>query len=144
MGGGIQTGLREPGSIWTCQGVWWVRVWCLRQSRTRLSSAGGSAVGPVDDVVGVAGDREAGAAGEGAVSVAEHEAFQMPVVTRRSAAADVEDLAFGAEDGGDDLGVTREPSDGGDGEPVPGGELPAVVEVAVALVEELLESGWSR
>ena len=37
-------------------------------------------------------------------------------MTRRRSAADVEDLAAGAEDGGDDLGVTRQPAEDVGGE----------------------------
>jgi len=65
----------------------------------------------VDEVVGLTHDRWAGAAGEGAVSVAEHQGDPEGGGDEAVEAADVEDLAAGAEDGGDDLGITREPAD---------------------------------
>ena len=73
--------------------------------------AGFAAVGPVGDVVGVAHDRGPGAAGEGAVGVA---ADQGPPDRRGDeavGAADVEDLAAGAEGDGDEVGVAGQPAD---------------------------------
>ena len=77
---------------------------------------GGAAVGPVDDVVGVAHDRWAGAAGEGAVSVAGDQGAPQGGGDQSVGAADVEDLAVGAEADRDELGVAGQAADGGDGE----------------------------
>ena len=45
------------------------------------------------------------------MSVAEHQGDPEGGGDEAVEAADVEDLAAGAEDGGDDLGITREPAD---------------------------------
>ena len=60
--------------------------------------------------MGVAGQWHAAAAGEPAVPVAEGEGFPDAGGDEALGAADVEDLAVVAEDGGDDLGVAGEPS----------------------------------
>ena len=62
------------------------------------------------EVVGVAREWHAAAAGEAAVPVAEGEGFPDAGGDEALGAADVEDLAVVAEDGGDDLGVAGEPS----------------------------------
>lgn len=62
--------------------------------------AGVAAVGPVVEVVGVAHQWGAGAAGGGAVGVAEDEGAPEGGGDQALGAADVEDLAVGAEDGG--------------------------------------------
>src|SRR3954454_3798074 len=72
--------------------------------------AGGAAVGPVSEVVGVAHQRWSGAAGEGAVPVADDQGGPERGGDQAVEASDVEDLALGAEDGGDDLGVTGQPA----------------------------------
>jgi hypothetical protein len=71
---------------------------------------GVAAVGPVGEVVGVAHQGWAGAAGEGAVLVAGHEGGPQGGGDQAVGAAEVEDLAGGAVDGGDDLGVAGEPA----------------------------------
>jgi hypothetical protein len=73
---------------------------------------GGSAVDPVHDVVGVAHDRGAGAAGEPAVPVPGHQGppdrrGDKPLLT-----ADVEDLPAAAEHDRDEFGLTRHPPHG--------------------------------
>ena len=60
------------------------------------------------------------AAGERAVPVADDQGGPDREGDQSFGAADVEWLALAAEDGGDDLGVTRQPSDGGDGQLVDG------------------------
>ena len=70
--------------------------------------------------MGVAGQWHAAAAGEPAVLVSQGEGFPDAGGDEALGAADVEDLAVVAEDGGDDLGVAGEPSYGGDGDGVPG------------------------
>jgi hypothetical protein len=81
--------------------------------------ARGAAVGPVGDVVGVAHDRWAGAAGEGAVPVAGDQCPPLGGADQPAGLSQVEDLAFGAEDDGDEVGVAGESADGGDGEVEP-------------------------
>src|SRR4051794_2585996 len=66
---------------------------------------------PVSDVVGVAHRRWSVAAGERTVSVADDQGGPDPSGDGSSGAAHVEGFATGAEDGGDDLGVTRQPPD---------------------------------
>ena len=100
----------------------------------------GAVVDPVGDVVGVAGDGEPGAAGEGAVLVAEDEGGPDCGGDQAAGAADVEDLALGAEDGGDDLGVAGESAGGGGGEGVAGGQESVGVEAGAAG----RRSSWSR
>ena len=68
------------------------------------------------DVVGVAHQGWSVAAGERAVPVADHEGGPDREGDQSFGAADVEWFASGAEDGGDDLGVTRQPPDGRDGQ----------------------------
>ena len=72
-----------------------------------------TAVDPVEDVVGVAHGRWSGAAGERAVSVADDEGGPDRGGDQAAEPAEVEDLGVGAEDGGDDLGVTRESAEHG-------------------------------
>jgi hypothetical protein len=84
--------------------------------------AGVAAVGPVSEVVGVAGEWHPAAAGEPAVLVAQHERFPDRCRHQALGATHVEHLAQRAEDGGDDLGVAGQPADGGDGEVVAGVE----------------------
>ncbi len=71
----------------------------------------GSPVGPVLDVVGVAGDGWSAAAGERAVPVSEDQGVPQGGGDQAVGAADVEDLSSGAEDGGDHVGVAGEPAD---------------------------------
>ena len=71
-----------------------------------------AAVGPVGEVVGVAHDWWSGAGGEGAVPVAEDEGGPLGGGDQASEASDVEDLAGGVEDGGDELGVAGQPPQG--------------------------------
>ena len=78
--------------------------------------AGGAAVGPVLEVVGVAHQGWAGAVGEGAVLVAGDQGSPDGGGDQAVDAADVEDLGVGAEDGGDQVGVAGEPAYGGGGE----------------------------
>jgi hypothetical protein len=77
---------------------------------------GFAAVGPVDDVVGVAHDWWSGAAGEGAVMVAGHEGSPQGWGDESGGASDVEDLAIGAEADGDEVGVAGQAAYGGDRE----------------------------
>jgi len=72
--------------------------------------AGGSAVDPVHDVVGVAGDREAVTTRERAVLVAQHQRDPDRGGDQALEAADVEDLALGAQHGRDQVRVTRQPT----------------------------------
>ena len=76
-----------------------------------------AAVGPVDDVVGVAHHGWAGAAGEGAVVVAGDQGAPQGRGDESCGAGDVEDLAVVAEADGDEVGVAGEAADGGDREP---------------------------
>src|SRR3954452_16255914 len=73
--------------------------------------AGLAAGYPVADVVGVTHHRWPVAAGERTVSVADDQGGPDPSGDGSSGAAHVEGFATGAEDGGDDLGVTRQPPD---------------------------------
>ena len=62
------------------------------------------------EVVRVAREWQAAAVGEPAVPVAEGEGFPDAGGDEALGAADVEDLAVAAEDGGDDRGIAGEPS----------------------------------
>ena len=75
---------------------------------------------PVRDVVGVAHQRGPVAAGERAVPVAKDQGGPDGEGDQSLGAADVEWFASAAEDGGDDLGVTRQPPDRRDREVVDG------------------------
>jgi hypothetical protein len=86
--------------------------------------AGGSAVCPVLDVVGVAGDRWAGAAGERAVAVPQHQCVPDTAGDEAVGAADVENLAVTAEHGGQEFGITGETTDRGGGQRLTVSELP--------------------
>ena len=99
------------------------RAVVVAAQQDEVGQAGASAECPVVDVVGVAHDRWSGAAGEGAVSVAQDQGEPDGGGDQASGAADVERFAAGAEDGGDDLGVAGQPPDRGGGEldPVTGG-----------------------
>jgi hypothetical protein len=79
----------------------------------KVPEAGLAAVGPVLDVVGVAHDRWSGAAGEGAVPVAQDQGGPDGEGDQASGAAHIQGFAVARENGGDDLGVTRQPADGG-------------------------------
>ena len=79
----------------------------------QVVQAGRSVVGPVHDVVGVAHHRWFGAAGEGAVPVAADQGPPERGGDEAVGAADVEDLAAGAEGDGDDVGVAGQAPDGG-------------------------------
>ena len=79
----------------------------------QVVQAGRAVVGPVHDVVGVAHHRGLGAAGERAVPVAADQGPPQRGGDEPVGAADVEDLAAGAEGDGDDVGVARQPADGG-------------------------------
>ena len=79
----------------------------------QVVEAGVAAVGPVDEVVGVAGQRHPVAAREAAVGVAQHEGFPDRSGDQALGAADVEDLVEGPEHGGDDFGVAGETADAG-------------------------------
>jgi len=70
--------------------------------------AGGAAVGPVVEVVGVAHEWWAGACGEGAVLVAGDQGAPEGGGDQAVQAADVEDLAATSEDDRDHLGVAGE------------------------------------
>ena len=118
--GGRNSGLRSRGLSRTCHGVAWRRVWWARQSSTRLSRL----VAPPSAqcwrwwASQASGSRRQ--PGKRQCWSRRTRAFQIAVVTSRLGAADVEDLTQGAEDGGDDVGITRQPADGGDGELVAG------------------------
>jgi hypothetical protein len=105
-----------------------------------VGQARGSVVGPVHDVVGVAHDRWFGAAGERAVPVPADQGPPQRRGDQAVGAADVEDLAAGAERDGDDVGVARQAPNGG------GGELAAVVTDGgpVDLPLEGVEAGGDR
>ena len=75
-----------------------------------VGEAGPAASGPGDDVVGFAERCGHRAADLGAAAVAEVEGLADGVGDQPSGAADVEDLAVGAEDDGDDPGLAGEPS----------------------------------
>jgi hypothetical protein len=75
--------------------------------------AGGSAAGPVGDVVGFAPGCGHGAVGEGAALVSGVEGFADVGREDAGGAADVEDASFGAEEDGDDVGVAGDFADGG-------------------------------
>ena len=125
-GGGVDVDL--PGGL-VDQGV----VFAAEQDE--VVEGCGAVVGPVGDVVGVAGDGEAGAAGEGAVLVAEDQGGPDAGGDQAAGAADVEDLALGAEDGGDDLGVAGQSAGGGGGEGVAGGEESVAGELVLQVVD---------
>jgi len=92
----------------------------IRADQDEVEQFGGAAVFPVPEVVGVAHQRWAVAAGEGAVSVADDQGGPEREGDESFGAADVEWLASGSEDGGDDLGVARQPPDRRDREVVDG------------------------
>src|SRR6476661_486773 len=78
--------------------------------------AGGSALGPVGDVVGFAPGCGDGAVGEGAALVAGVEGFADVGWEDAGGAADVEDASLAAEEDGDDVGVAGDFADGGGGD----------------------------
>ncbi len=82
----------------------------------QVVEAGGSVVDPVDDVVGVAHQGWASTSREAAVLVAGDEGFPDRGGDEPAEPADVEDLAAGAQDDGDDLGVAADPAQGASGE----------------------------
>ena len=75
-----------------------------------------AAVGPVLEVVGVAGHRWSSAVREPAVGVSGDEGLPDGCGDQALGAADVEDLRGRAEDGGDQVGVAADPPDRGGGE----------------------------
>ena len=77
-----------------------------------VGQAGGAAVGPVVDVVGVAPARWSVAAGERAAAVAEDEGASERPGDEAALSPDVEDLAGAAEDDGQQGGVAGEPTHG--------------------------------
>ena len=88
----------------------------LAAEQDEVVQAGRAAVGPVDDVVGVAHHGWAGAAGEGAVVVAGDQGAPQGRGDESCGAADVEDLAVGAEADRDEVGVAGQAAYGGDRE----------------------------
>jgi hypothetical protein len=80
----------------------------MAAEQDEVVQGGGAAVDPVHDVVGVAGDRWAGAAGEGAVSVAGDQRQPEAVGDQPGGAAGVEDLGLRAEHDGENVGVAGE------------------------------------
>ena len=80
----------------------------LAAEQDEVGQRGRAAVGPVDDVVGVAHRGWSGAAGERAVLVAQDQGDPDRGGDEAVGAADVEDLAVAAEDAGDDVGVAGE------------------------------------
>lgn len=104
-----------------------------------VGQGGGAAVGPVGDVVGLAHRGWSGAAGEGAVLVAQGQGGPEGEGDQAVGSADVEDLAVGAEDAGDEVGVAGQAADRGDGELEPG---LGGAGLAVCSREGLLEVVW--
>ena len=96
------------GLILVCHGVWWITRWWWPQSKNEVFELGLAEVGPMQDVV--ARHRWPLAAGEGAVPVSDHQGVPDRHGHGAGRAADVEDLSSGAEEDGDDLGVTGEPA----------------------------------
>ncbi len=119
-GGGWNSGRRSSGLSRTCHGVAWIRVWCARQSSTRLSRLVSPPSAQCWRWWASQASGLALAAGEPAVLVAEDECFPDRGGDEALGAADVEDLAEGAEHGGDHLGVTGQPPHGRDREVVAG------------------------
>ena len=83
----------------------------------QVVECGVAAVGPVLDVVGVAGDGGSGAAGEGAVLVAGDQGVPEGSGDESAGAAEVEELGLGAEHDGQDVGVAGQGADRGRGQP---------------------------
>jgi hypothetical protein len=86
--------------------------WWARQPSLRFVEVGGSGVGPVADVVGVAPAGGSVAVGFGAVFVAGDERFPELVGDGSGGAADVDDLAGSVGDDAADLAVRRQPPQG--------------------------------
>ena len=107
---------RSSGLSRTSPGVWWMTRWWWPQSSTRLASSVLPPCSPVDDVVGVAHHRGSGAAGERAVPVAADQGPPQRWGDQAVGAADVEDLAAGAEGDRDEVGVAGQPADHAGGE----------------------------
>ena len=82
----------------------------LPAEHDEVVEVGGPAVGPVQDVVGVAHHRRAVAAGEGAVPVAGDQGAPLGGADQPPSLAKVEHLAVGAEHGRDQLGVAGQPA----------------------------------
>ena len=87
------------------------------------------------DVVGVAGQGESRAAGEGAVLVAEDQRGPDAGGDQPAGAADVEDLTLSAEDRGDDLRIAGEPADRSSRQRLARGEESLGVEPVAQIIE---------
>ena len=109
--GGVNQG--RPWRICTVQPLWWTAWWWNVQSRQRFVEVGGSPVGPVLEVVGVAAPRPAGAAGERAPAVAVLQGAALGVGDGPGQPPEVEGFGAAAQNSGDDGGVAREPAGGG-------------------------------
>src|SRR4051794_27775262 len=92
----------------------------LAADQDKVVQAGGTAVGPGDDVVGVAHPGGTGAAGERAVPVPSDDGPPQGGSDESRSTSDVENLAVGAEADRDQVGIAGQPTHGGDREPQPG------------------------
>ena len=81
-----------------------------------VAGSGGSAAGPVGDVVGLAPGGGDGALREGAALVPGRDGLADVGREDPGGAADVQDLALAAEDDRDDVGVAGDLADGGGGD----------------------------
>ena len=132
---GIRAAPRESWSRWARRSSRSVSARCCTSSRRsprcptarssatrRWSMTQGSSAGSCrcPRSRGVAHQGRPVAARERAVPVAEDQGGPEGGGDQAFGAADIQRLTLAAEDGGDDLGVTRQPPDGGDGELVDG------------------------
>src|SRR5665647_830402 len=108
---------------------WWTQVGVppsgargrvVAAEQGEVEQAGRSAVGPVPDVVGVGPLGRPSAAGVGAAFVSGPEGGEQCWGDQSFGAADVQGLALGAEDHGDDGGVAGELADAVGGEDLTG------------------------
>ena len=101
-----------PVRIWMVHCSLWIRWWWWEHSSVPLLGSGGSAAGPVGDVVGLAPGRGDGALREGAALVPGRDGLADVRREDPGGAADVQDLALAAEHDRDDVGVAGDFADG--------------------------------
>ena len=118
--GGVEVGWRdEPGDAGAHLDapVFLVdHVVVMGAEQGSVAGSGGSAAGPVGDVVGLAPGGRNGALREGAAPVPGRDGLADVGREDAGGAADVQDLALAAEDDGDDVGVAGDFADGGRGD----------------------------
>ena len=111
-----------------------------------VAEVGGAVVGPVGDVVGFAPGCGGGAVGEGAALVAGGEGGALGWGEEPGFAAEVQDFAVGAEEGGDDVGVAGDfaQGGGGDGAGEDEGPGPGASGAGAWLFSVVPVSGWGK